>query len=483
MKSDTLHELYELFLLHPHISTDSRRIEPGSIFFALHGEHFDGNRYAAAALESGAVAAVVDDPKVIPLIEATPCSCDHDDEAHLCDCGDKHEDSGCDCGHGSPHAHEAGCTCEECTEEESRRDGRYILVPDTLEALQELAAYHRNELGVMILAITGSNGKTTTKELVGRTLSQKYETTVTQGNLNNHIGVPLTLLSMTPETDFAVVEMGANHRHEIEKLCAIARPDFGLITNIGRSHLEGFGGPEGVRKGKGELLDYLAANSGTAFYLSDDAVLSEMVAERPNLYAIPYNASGLTRDDDGEMIGVRWEGLTIHSKLVGDYNLNNIAAALAMAAYFAVAPEGAAAAIAGYTPDNNRSQKQVTAHNTLILDAYNANPSSMQAALENFAATVSVQPKAVILGDMRELGEYAAAEHARMIELMHRLQISEAYLVGDRFALAGANTPGYRPFADTEALRAYLAEHPLRDRFILVKGSRGIQLEKVVDLL
>ena len=481
MKSDTLHELYELFLLHPHISTDSRRIEPGSIFFALHGEHFDGNRYAAAALESGAVAVVVDDPKVIPLVEVAPCSCGHDDEAHTCDCGDKHESSGCDCGHGSPH--EAECTCEECTEEESRRDGRYILVPDTLEALQELAAYHRSELGVMILAITGSNGKTTTKELVGRTLSQKYETTVTQGNLNNHIGVPLTLLSMTPETDFAVVEMGANHRHEIEKLCAIARPDFGLITNIGRSHLEGFGGPEGVRKGKGELLDYLAANSGTAFYLSEDAVLSEMVAERPNLYAIPYNASGLTRDDDGEMIGVRWEGLTIHSKLVGDYNLNNIAAALAMAAYFAVAPEGAAAAIADYTPDNNRSQKQVTAHNTLILDAYNANPSSMQAALENFAATVSAQPKAVILGDMRELGEYAAAEHARMIELMHRLQISEAYLVGDRFALAGANTPGYRPFADTEALRAYLAEHPLRDRFILIKGSRGIQLEKVVDLL
>ena len=465
MKSDTLHELYELFLLHPHISTDSRRIEPGSIFFALHGEHFDGNRYAAAALESGAVAVVVDDPKVIPLVEEAPCS------------------SGCDCGHGSPH--EAECTCEECTEEESRRDGRYILVPDTLEALQELAAYHRSELGVMILAITGSNGKTTTKELVGRTLSQKYETTVTQGNLNNHIGVPLTLLSMTPETDFAVVEMGASHRHEIEKLCAIARPDFGLITNIGRSHLEGFGGPEGVRKGKGELLDYLAANSGTAFYLSDDAVLSEMVAERPNLYAIPYNASGLTRDDDGEMIGVRWEGLTIHSKLVGDYNLNNIAAALAMAAYFAVAPEGAAAAIAGYTPDNNRSQKQVTAHNTLILDAYNANPSSMQAALDNFLCEADPRPKAVVLGDMGELGDLTDQAHFNAGALAAMLGIdfviaigSKAARIADGAAMSGGDVVH---FATKEEALPTVREQLRPNTSMLIKASHSMRFERLTE--
>ncbi len=470
MKRETLNELYEFFLLHPHISTDSREIEPESIFFALHGERFDGNQYAAAALANGAVAAVVDNPKVIPLIKGKSPSND---------CSDPHAGHECTC----DHHHGVEDLDKERVGKKPQRDKRYILVPDTLEALQELAAYHRNELGVMILAITGSNGKTTTKELIGRTLSRKYRTTVTQGNQNNHIGVPLTLLSMTHETDFAVVEMGANHQHEIEKLCAIVQPNFGLITNIGRSHLEGFGGPEGVRRGKGELLDYLAANNGTAFYLSDDPILSNMITERPDLYAVPYNASELTRDDDGELIGVRWEGFTIHSKLVGEYNLNNIAAVLAVATYFAVAPDEVVAAIASYTPDNNRSQRQVTACNTLILDAYNANPSSMQVALENFATTRSDLPKAVILGDMRELGQYSTEEHARTIELMRQLQIGEAYLVGDHFTLAGAHVPNYHTFTDTETLRIYLTAHPIHNHFILIKGSRGIQLEKVVDLL
>lgn len=514
MDSKTLKELYETFLLHPHISTDSRKIEPGSLFFALHGEHFDGNQFAATALDNGAILAVVDNPKVIPIIDPEPCSCGHHHHDHaLYDEEDEQESYICD-SHDDTHNDD---------EDKPKRDPRYILVPDTLKALQALAAYHRHELGVMILAITGSNGKTTTKELIGRTLSQKYATTVTQGNLNNHIGVPLTLLSMTADTDFAVVEMGASHQHEIELLCKIAQPDFGLITNIGRAHLEGFGGAEGIRKGKGELLDYLAANGGTAFYLRDDQTLEGMVNERPDLFAVPYSATQLERDNNGEFIGVRWKGQTIHSHLVGDYNLNNIAAALAMASYFAVAPEDAAEAISSYIPDNNRSQKQVTAHNTLIKDAYNANPSSMQAALENFATSSSDLPKVVILGDMAELGSYSAEEHEQIVTLLQRLNITEAYLVGEHFsavlaqhAITSGNSektatatpesiktnnadnahkgssatsvsdhtsPVFSHFADVEALYSHLESHPLRNRFILIKGSRSMHLEKLFDLL
>ena len=508
MDSKTLKELYETFLLHPHISTDSRKVEPGSLFFALHGEHFDGNQFAATALANGALLAVVDNPKIIPIVEQEPCACGHDHHHNHTLYDEEDEQESCTC-----HDHD---THDDDSEEKPKLDPRYVLVPDTLKALQALAAYHRHELGVMILAITGSNGKTTTKELIGRTLSKKYATTVTQGNLNNHIGVPLTLLSMTADTDFAVVEMGASHQHEIELLCKIAQPDFGLITNIGRAHLEGFGGVEGIRKGKGELLDYLAANSGTAFYLRDDQTLQEMVDERPDLFAVPYSAKQLERDDDGEFIGVRWEGETIHSHLVGDYNLNNMAAALAMASYFAVAPEDAAEAISTYIPDNNRSQKQITAYNTLIKDAYNANPSSMQAALENFASSASDLPKTVILGDMAELGSYSADEHQRILSLLQQLGIEEAYLVGQHFGDAltaldascagksethniaatsseyntvaspqssGALFGQFHHFADADALHAHLTAHPLRNRFILIKGSRSMQLEKLFDLL
>lgn len=505
MDSKTLKELYETFLLHPHISTDSRKVEPGSLFFALHGEHFDGNQFAATALANGALLAVVDNPKIIPIVEQEPCACGHDHHHNHTLYDEEDEQESCTCQDHDTH--------DDDSEEKPKLDPRYVLVPDTLKALQALAAYHRHELGVMILAITGSNGKTTTKELIGRTLSKKYATTVTQGNLNNHIGVPLTLLSMTADTDFAVVEMGASHQHEIELLCKIAQPDFGLITNIGRAHLEGFGGVEGIRKGKGELLDYLAANGGTAFYLRDDQTLQEMVDERPDLFAVPYSAKQLERDDNGEFIGVRWEGETIHSHLVGDYNLNNMAAALAIASYFAVAPEDAAEAISSYIPDNNRSQKQVTAYNTLIKDAYNANPSSMQAALENFALSASDLPKTVILGDMAELGSYSADEHQRILSLLQQLGIEEAYLVGQHFGDAltadasragksetyniaatstgqtvsskssGALSGQFHHFADANALHAHLTTHPLRNRFILIKGSRSMQLEKLFDLL
>ena len=325
-------ELYELFRRHSRISTDSRHIVPDSLFFALHGERFDGNSYAENALKAGAAAAVVDDPSVAETLrQQWP---------------------------------------DRCAE-----------VPDTLAALQELAARHRRELGIPILAITGSNGKTTTKELVGRVLSRKFRTAVTQGNLNNHIGVPLTLLAMDRSVEIGVVEMGASHPGEIALLCSIARPDYGLITNIGKAHLEGFGGIEGVMRGKGELLDFMVASGGTAFWLNDSDCLKTMVESRPGLRAISYSAPEAIGTEP--FVEARWDGLSVRTRLVGDYNRSNIAAAIAVGLYFGIGRAEIVSAIESYDPDNNRSQKRQTAFNTLISDCYNANPSSMQAIAMN----------------------------------------------------------------------------------------------------
>ncbi len=296
--------LYDLFCRHPRIATDTRRIEPGSLFFALRGATFDGNKFAAEALAKGAAYAVVDDPA-------------------------------------------------------AAADERIVLVDNVLEALQELAREHRRALGIPILAVAGSNGKTTTKELVSRVLAEGFEVCATQGNLNNHIGVPLTLLSMTREVQFGVVEMGASACGEIARLAAIAEPNYGILTNIGRSHLEGFGGPEGIRRGKGELYDFLAAHGGRVFVREEDPVLTEMVAERSGLACEPYSE----RLADG-----------IESRLAGDYNRYNIAAAVAIGRYFDIDEERMRHAIASYTPDNNRSQRLETARNTLVVDCYNANP-------------------------------------------------------------------------------------------------------------
>ncbi len=306
--------LYDLFCRHPFVSTDTRRIEPGSLFFALRGATFDGNRFAAEALARGAAYAVVDDPAAVT-------------------------------------------------------DERTLLVSDTLEALQELAREHRRALGIPILAVAGSNGKTTTKELVSRVLAEGFEVCATRGNLNNHIGVPLTLLSMTRDTQFGVVEMGASACGEIARLAAIAEPNYGILTNIGRSHLEGFGGPEGIRRGKGELYDFLASNGGRVFVREEDPVLTQMVAERPGLAAEPYSER-LAED--------------IESRLAGDYNRYNIAAAVAIGHYFDIDDERIRHAIGSYDPDNNRSQRLDTGRNTLIVDCYNANPSSMRAAVGDF---------------------------------------------------------------------------------------------------
>ncbi|WP_418992740.1 UDP-N-acetylmuramoyl-tripeptide--D-alanyl-D-alanine ligase [Alistipes sp.] len=411
--------LYDLFREHPRISTDSRRIEPDSLFFALHGPTFDGNRFAAEALAKGAFCAVVDDPSAV-------------------------------------------------------RGERTLLVDDTLRALQELAREHRRALSIPILAITGSNGKTTTKELVSRVLAERFTVYATRGNLNNHIGVPLTLLAMDRDTEFGVVEMGASACGEIALLASIAQPNYGLVTNIGRAHLAGFGGPERVRRGKGELLDYLAANGGRAFVRSEDEVLTALAAERYGLAAEYYS----TRLADG-----------VEHHLEGDYNRFNIAAAVAVGRYFDVDDDRIRHAIASYTPDNNRSQRIQTSRNTLVVDCYNANPSSMRASVTNFLTEplAGRSRRILILGDMLELGDWSAEEHAAVIRLAATDPRAQLLLVGGEFALAWesladkpANTTLY---PSCEALCAALGQNPPADALILVKGSRGVGLERSVELL
>ena len=415
--------LYDIFLRSAGVATDSRELKVGAMFFALRGAAFDGNRFAASALMNGASCAIVDDPQAAVA-----------------------------------------------------NDERYIVVDDALTELQNLAAHHRQMLGIPILAITGSNGKTTTKELVARVLGMKFDVFSTRGNLNNHIGVPLTLLAMSSETQFGVVEMGASAVGEIAALCRIAAPDFGIITNIGRAHLEGFGSAEGVRRGKGELYDWLAAHGGTAFVPTDDAVLMEMACERTGLRTADYSTAFA-------------EG--IHNPLTGDYNMRNIAAAVAIGRYFGVAAQDVRRAIESYSPDNHRSQLVETKRNTLVLDCYNANPSSMFEAVSDFAATPpsrDAREKAVMLGDMMELGEYSAAEHGRILALLGEVGIEDIYLVGTHFTQAVRDLPEMpderiRTFSATDELAAYLRHSPLADRRILIKGSRSLRLETLVDLL
>lgn len=413
-------DLYDIFLDHPVISTDSRRIEPDSLFFALHGASFDGNAFALAALEQGAAVAVIDDKAL----------------------------------------YEANKSLGE----------RLFLVEDTLLALQDLAREHRNALALPIIAIVGSNGKTTTKELVSRVLAERFEVSATVGNLNNHIGVPLTLLKMTGETEFGVVEMGASACGEIALLASIAQPNYGIITNIGRSHLEGFGGVEGIRRGKGELYDFLDSVGGHAFVREEDEVLCQMAAERDAMAKEFYSTSLA----DG-----------IKSNLAGDYNRYNIAAAVAIGRYFGVDEERMAAAIAEYVPSNNRSQVVVTERNRLIVDCYNANPSSMAAAIENFLKEPlgECSQRVALLGDMLELGEWSGEEHRAIVESLADNESVEVWLVGEHFTNAASGVDEMRLFPMREDLEHYLAENQLSGALVLLKGSRGIGLEKVIPLL
>ncbi len=415
----SISDLYDLYRAHPRISTDTRHIEPGSIFFALRGATFDGNRFAAEALEKGAAAAVADDPAA------------------------------------------------------AAADSRILLVGDTLRALQELARTHRRALGIPILAISGSNGKTTTKELVSRVLARRFRVYATRGNLNNHIGVPLTLLAMGEDTQFGVVEMGASACGEIARLASIAEPDYGILTNIGRAHLEGFGGPEGVRRGKGELFDYLAAHGGEAFIPEEDPILMAMAAERPALRVASYSRRGAE---------------TFENRLEGEYNRFNIAAAVAVGHHFGIPEAAIREAIATYIPDNNRSQRTETTRNTLVVDCYNANPSSMRASITHFLAEPLGRRtrRVLILGDMLELGSWSGAEHREILQLAAADSEAQLLVVGREFSRVAANCAAagrIECFPTREELLDRLRLKPVTEALVLLKGSRGIGLEKALEAL
>ena len=414
-------KLYTAFANSTGVTTDSRKIEVGALFFALHGASFDGNDYAIAALEQGASAAVIDREDIL---EANP------DYAE-----------------------------------------RLILVDDTLQALQALAQEHRRRLAIPIIAIAGSNGKTTTKELVSRVLAEKFKVSTTKGNLNNHIGVPLTLLSMTEATEFGVVEMGASAQGEIALLCSIAEPNYGILTNIGLSHLEGFGGVEGIRKGKGELFDHLDQNGGRAFVAEEDKVLCEMACEREDL-AVEYYSRSI--------------GEGFRSNLTGDYNRYNIAAAVEIGRYFGVADERIAEAILSFSPDNNRSQAVKTERNQLVVDCYNANPSSMEVALDNIA-TMEAEHKVLILGDMLELGKWSEEAHINILRKADKVA-AKIILVGNEFAKAfvavGEELQAeYTLYPTTAEALIALENEPISGALVLLKGSRGIKLEKLITKL
>ncbi len=363
-----IEKLYELYRKHPVVTTDSRRIEPGSLFFALRGENFDGNRFAADALRQGAAYCIVDDPA-------------------------------------------------------AAADPRCLPVDDVLGTLQQLGLHHRRRLGIPVIALTGSNGKTTTKELIRSVLEKKFRVAYTRGNLNNHIGIPLTLLSIRPEDQIAVVEMGANHRGEIASYCRYTEPDYGLITNIGKAHLEGFGGLSGIRQGKGELFDYLHRAGGTAFCNLDDPAVTGIARRYPDLKTVSYGTDGMEASlSPRNELTLRYQGVSVASHLVGGYNAANIAAAIAFGEYFGVPLQRIAEGIGGYVPENFRSQRVEAGSNVLYLDMYNANPSSMEAAVRNFLEVDERVPrKMAILGDMLELGEQSAEEHRKIVGLTSSL--------------------------------------------------------------
>ena len=411
------------------VSTDSRKIEQDAVFFALKGENFDANDFALQVAEEGKASLVVADRKDLP----------------------QHE--------------------------------RIIIVEDSLKALQDLAAYHRSQSKAVILSITGTNGKTTTKELISAVLAKKYNIIHTMGNLNNHIGVPLTLLSIKPETEIAVVEMGANHPGEIDFLCRIADPDFGLITNIGKAHLEGFGSFEGVIKTKTELYRHIKAHGKAVFVNQGNPLLWEQ-SEGQNRISYGRHCAADVPVAPGACnpyLSVIWKEHLFQTHLVGSYNFENVAAAIGVGQYFKVDENDIIAALEAYTPTNSRSQVIETEKNHIIMDAYNANPTSMRAALINFASICGEQ-HLLILGDMRELGSASEEEHRNILALMKELGFKDALLVGSNFSAYNDN-PNWKTFAKVEDLCQHIENHPIEGKHVLVKGSRGIQLEKVLPLL
>lgn len=423
-------QLYSYFTQCNSVSTDTRNITEGSLFFALKGDNFDANTFAEKALENGAKYVVIDNP-------------------------------------------------------EYKKDDRMLLVNNSLTSMQELAKYHRNHLGLPIIALTGSNGKTTTKELIYAVLSKKYNTRATKGNLNNHIGVPLTLLSFTNDTEIGIVEMGANHQKEIEFLCSIAQPNFGYITNFGKAHLEGFGGFQGVIAGKSELYTYLEQNTKMAFVNLDDPIQNEKTENLSRFTFAVDNYNCDVRIDSAEanpMATVGYDGNSIKSNLHGIYNTHNLCAAITIGTYFKISSTSIKEAIESYFPDNNRSQLIEKNSNKIIMDAYNANPSSMAAAIANLIALKETD-KVAILGDMFELGNESYDEHKNIVNLMAKNPGTETYFAGKHFYSCKTDDAHLHFAEDFDTLKSILIQKSMTGRTILIKSSRGMALERVLDLI
>ena len=452
-------ELYAFYKQHPVVTTDSRDCPEGSIFVALKGDTFDGNKFAVQALEKGCALAIIDDPKILEDVENL------DDQ-----------------------------------EKKENLRSRLLLVPDTLQAFKDLAREHRRQFQIPVIGITGTNGKTTTKELVRAVLAEKYNVMATEGNFNNDVGVPKTLLRLAPEHDIAVVEMGASHPGDIKTLAETAEPTCGLITNVGKAHLQGFGSLKGVIQTKGELYDFLATRDESVIFINADnehlvsilpdkawvapysknaanaegCVVGQLVACDPFL-RLRWCENGLDLEERGAE--QRWYEVSTH--LIGSYNLDNVLAAITVGLQFAVAPEQICHALESYVPKNNRSQLTETATNHLIVDAYNANPSSMMAALENFKL-MQADHKMAILGAMRELGEVSAEEHQNIVDYLKTSDIETVWLVGEEFADTKCD---YRKFKDVEAVKAAIAADCPKDRYILIKGSNSTKLFQLPEML
>lgn len=432
----TTEQLYQVYLKHPRVCTDTRKITDSCLFFALKGDNFNGNQFAQKAIELGAAFAIVDQAEFVI-------------------------------------------------------DDRFILVNDVLESLQNIARLHRKHLKIPVIGITGSNGKTTSKELLNSVLSQKFKTFATEGNLNNHIGVPLSILSVSNDCEIAIIEMGANHQQEIEFLCSISQPNHAMITNVGKAHLEGFGGIEGVKKGKGELYQYISDNQGFVFLNDENSTLKTMAQDRNVKNIITYgqnehNFLSIKLKDASPFLNVEWklqggEKYVANSNLPGIYNFENIASAICIAAFFELNPEQINKGISNYKPVNNRSQILQTQKNTIICDYYNANPSSMIVALENLEDT-QAHSKVLILGDMFELGEESAKEHKLILEKALNTKADRRILVGEEFYKLQSKM-GAEFYKNRSDLEKVLKDNPIKQATILLKGSRGMKLEGLLDLL
>ena len=426
-----LETVYSYFLESTGICTDTRKIEKGCLFVALRGDNFNGNKFTQQALDKGAFKVIIDDI--------------------------------------SQH----------------KNTGETILCKNSLTLLQKLATYHRQKLNVPMIALTGSNGKTTTKEIINAVLSKKFKTTATLGNLNNHIGVPLTLLSMTKETEIGIVEMGANHKKEIEALCEIAQPNFGYITNFGKAHIEGFGSIEGVIEGKSELYKYISKEKGTLFFNADDPLQNKLLGNYPSKVGFSQtkkNFYTLKQIDANPYVALQAAQTNITSNLIGAYNFTNISAGVLIGDFFDIPLNDIKQAIEEYLPTNNRSQLITKGSTQIILDAYNANPTSMMAALQHFN-TIKTASKMVFLGDMFELGETAQEEHQDIVDYLSNTNIDEVHLIGSYFSKTKLQVKNCHQYKTFEALKSAFKNTIPKDTTVLIKASRGMALERILPLL